>query len=491
MGAAQVKPVRAPVRGWNASGALDGMKEDFAVKMDDWFPSTDGVVTRLGYTEHASGLADKVETLVEFTSPTATQLIACSGGSIYNASTASPASLGSGFSLDQWQTINKNGTTVFVNGTDAVQHYDGTTLSALTISGSGLTTTDLIDCTVYSTRAWYVEKDSSSVWYSAVDVTGGVLTEFPVGNLGISGGHLMAVDTWTRDGGDGADDLLVMIMSTGEIFVYQGDPSSTFSLIGKFTAPAPLSVRCTLRFGANLWIITRGGVVSLQAIMALGDQAVDKAITTNVKEAFRVQADTFGAQFGWQAQYYPKKEMVLFNVPIGSDTYNQYVVNTLTGAWCKFTNHNAFAWATYNGDLYFGGDTFIYKADNGYNDDGDDIEADCITAFNYLGSMAQKKQVTMVQPSLKLDGNLADNITIGSDFKTPDVPSDINIAQVSGTAWNSAWNSPWGGELEIEDNFIAVSGWGYNFALRFKTSTGAQQTSWYSTRWAFKVGGLV
>lgn len=489
---ASVKPIPAPVGGWNDSDSWDNMPETDAIKLDNWFPSVDGVISRNGHEEYNTGLDGNVETIAEYRSATQVQMIcATDNGYVYNCSSVAEVQIGSGFTNGQWQTINKNNKMVLVNGEDAPQEWDGTTLSALTISGSGLTVANLISCTTYSSRAWYVEKDTANVWYSAVDVIGGALTKFPVGNLGISGGYLVQVDTWTRDGGDGADDLLVLIMSSGEIFIYAGDPASTFSLIGKFQTANPMSTRCTIKYGANLWVITRAGVISLQSIMALGSQSVDKAITNKIKNAFRFQADTFGIQFGWQGIYYPRKEMVIFNIPFGVELYKQFVVNTLTGSWCSFSGMNAWCWGTYNGDLYFGGLNTTYKADTGYDDDGDDIVCDGITAFTYLGSPAQKKQVTMVQASLRLDGDLADNITIGADFELPETPSDINITQQGGTPWGSPWGSPWSGSPLIDNNYTQVSAWGYNVAMRLMISTNSQTTKWYSTRWIFKLGGLV
>jgi hypothetical protein len=53
---------------------------------------------------------------------------------------------------------------------------------------------------------------------------------------------------------------------------------------------------------------------------------------------------------------YPKAGWLLINVPVANNTtYHQYVVNTITGAACKFTGMNASTWGMYNNNLYFGG----------------------------------------------------------------------------------------------------------------------------------------
>lgn len=483
------KPIVAPVGGWNALDPWDTMKETDAIELINWFPTTNSVQSRSGYVEHSTGLTGQVETLAEYNAGTTRQLIAAAGSNIYNASSDVAVSLGSGFSNARWQTTNFDGRLGMVNGADLGQQWDGTTLSDLVTTG--ITSDNLIVIHAHRSRVWYGEKDSASVWYSAIDTLGGALTEFPLGRVGNKGGIVTAIGTWTRDSGDGADDWIVFIMSSGEILLYSGDPASTFNLIGIFETAEPLSNRCTLKFGSTLWLMTREGTLDLQSVLALGKVAYDKAITNKIRDAFTRQTDVFGPQFGWQPIHYPKQSMVLFNVPVNIDSYEQYVVNTRTKAWCRFQGMNAFCWEKFNDDLFFGGDGVVYQADEGFNDNGNDIVLDGITAFSYLGSPANKKQVTMIQPSLRLNGNLVDNITLGTDFQLPPEPGDINIVQVGGTPWGSPWGSPWSGEREIEDNYTAVTGWGYNFAMRLKMAINRQQTNWYSNRWVFKRGGLV
>jgi hypothetical protein len=487
----RVKPVPAPVGGWNASSSYDGMKPTDAITLDNWFPTTDSVVTRGGYTQHATSLSDDVETLIEFAPITGTnKLIAASGAVVYDATSASPSTLASSFTSAQWQSMQKNGLLIMVNGADAPQSYDGSTFTAATISGSGLTVTNLIDCCVFFNRGWYVEKDTLNAWYSAADAVAGALTKFPLANIVSAGGFLKSIYTWSRDDGDGADDLIVFLISTGETLVYQGDPGGTFAIVGRWFLPKPLSIRCGINYQSDLWLITEGGIVSLSDVVRFGtDKAVDKSINYKIKDAFRSVGKLYGARFGWEAVYYPAQEMVIFNVPSGTG-YVQYVVNVITGAWCSFSGMSAFCWSVFNNDLYFGGSTIVYKADDGNDDDGSNIECNAIQAFVYL-SQAQKTQVTMVQPSVKLNGLLNDNISVGSDFEVGAVPSSPIVTQTPSAAWGSPWGTAWSSEGAIEDRFVAVGNWGYNHSIRFLLSTDATQTRWYSTRWVFKSGGLV
>lgn len=483
--------VPAPVGGWNAKDDWDGMKSNQAVMLRNWFPGTESVDTRRGYNQHSTGLSGQVETVAEYESGDTNQLIAASDGNLYNATTGAASLLKSGFTNARWQHVNFGGFLGLVNGDDDPQSWDGANMLDTTISGAGLDVKKLVDNEVYSSRVWYVEKNTQDVWYSPVDSIGGVLVKFPLSRAGQFGGNLVSVGTWTRDSGDGADDWIVFIMSSGEVIVYSGDPATTFAKVGVFRTAEPLSRRCTLKFGANLWILTRFGLVDLLNIMSIGEAAYDKAITDNIKNAFTDQSELFGPRFGWDLVYYPKQSMVLVNIPFNIDVYRQFVVNTRTGAWTEFTNQNAFSWSLFNENLYFGGDGIIYQADSGLDDDGAEIEADGITAFNYLRSRSRKKQMTMVMPVLKMNGKLTKNLTVGVDFKIPKEPSNSALKSKSGTPWGSPWGSPWNGAKVINTNYTAASGYGYNFAVRLKISTDKQIVKWYSNRLVYKPGSLV
>lgn len=491
MAEASGKAIPAPVGGWNARDDWDSMKENEAIFLRNWFPGTDAVETRRGFRKYSTGMTGQVEAIMEYESGNINQMLAAAGDSIYNTTTAAAASLKSGFISAKWQYVNFDGRMGLVNGEDLPQEWDGLTMSDATISGAGLNVRDLVDNEVYNGRVYYVEKDTQDFWYSPIDTLGGALTKFPLSRVGQFGGNLVTIGTWTRDSGDGADDWIVFVMSSGEIIVYVGDPATNFTKVGVFRTAEPLSRRCTLKFGANLWILTRAGLIDFQSIMALGTANYDKAITDKIKGAFTTKTDQFGPRFGWDIMYYPRQSMVLVNIPNGVDLYEQYVINTRTGAWCSFEGMNAFSWSLFDENLFFGGDGVVYQADYGFNDDGEDITADGETSFSYLGSRLVKKQVTMVQVLLKLNGRLTKNVTIGSDFKEAKEPKKCELKSVIGTPWGSPWGSPWSGEKRFSDGYTGVGAWGYNHSLRLRICQQKQKIKWYSNRWVFKRGGVV
>ena len=58
--------VAAPTGGWNARDALGAMDPLDAVTLQNWWPGTNSVLLRKGYTNHATGLPGQVETLMVY-----------------------------------------------------------------------------------------------------------------------------------------------------------------------------------------------------------------------------------------------------------------------------------------------------------------------------------------------------------------------------------------------------------------------------------------
>ena len=246
------KALPPPVRGWNTREALADMPVECAVIMDNVFPQTDDVQVRRGYTSHATGMSGSVETLIEYTPLSGTnELFAANAGDIYDvtSSGAIGAAVVTGQSNNRYQQTQigtSGGQFVFVcNGADTPKTYNGSTWADSTITGP--TIANLIWCNLHQRRLWVGEVDSLTAWYGGTNAIGGSFTQFSLAGIAKLGGYIMAMGTWTRDAGDGQDDVAVFITSEGEAIVYEGtDPSaaSTWSLIGVFRIGRPIGRRC-------------------------------------------------------------------------------------------------------------------------------------------------------------------------------------------------------------------------------------------------------
>lgn len=490
-----VDTVPAPVRGWNARDDLGNMKRDEAIILDNYYPGTTDCELRLGFAEHASNMGGDVETLMSYASGSTTKLLAAANNHVFDCTAAGSASaLGSGYSNDRWQWVNMNDTLLAVNGEDAPKKYDGSWADA-TVSGSGLTTTELIHVNVFKERLFFIETASANVWYGAANAIAGALTLLDMSAHAPNGGYLMAMGTWTRDGGAGLDDYAVFIYSSGDVAVFQGtDPSSanTWALVGKFRLGAPIGRRCLYKVGADLVVITVDGYVPLSEALLADRTSEAVAISDKIRGAVREAVRSYKSYFGWEAILYPKGGYGLFNVPVSNDVFHQHVVNTTTGAWCRFIGQNAFCWALYNDDLYFGGASGkVYKADTGVSDDGAAIIGEMKWSFRYFGGRGTQKQFLQIRPIIAADGDLP--LAIGFDVDFSETPvTDVQPSSVTaeGPAWDEeawdtvAWASP---ALPIRD-WRGVAGVGFCAAAHLKTSTTAQTVRIHSCDYRFQTG---
>lgn len=484
---ARIKGVNSPTGGWNARDSLDEMPPDDAVRLDNWWPGRGKVTLRKGHESWATGLGGNVEMLAEFHSGATQAFIAGANGSIWDISTTGTAtSISSGFSSNQWQWANFNGSMGLVNGVDTPQTYDGSSTSNMTVSGSGLTVTTLIGINVYKSRTYFWADDSQDFWYSPVNTLGGALTRFPLSRVSQFGGKLVTMATWTVDAGSGADDFAVFIMSTGDVIVYSGsDPGSDFALQGVYKAAAPLSIRSTVKYGNTLIIATEDGYVSLTDVL---NGRWEQGKRGKIDPALSTVAARYKSNYGWQGIYYPAGNMLLFNIPVATNTtYNQHVFNTLTGAPARFKGLTSMCWGVYNGDCYFGNNGVVYKFWSGNSDNGSNIAGDALTAYTKLGLRGQKL-VTGQQPILSSEGDISPAISTAIDYAEQTGITASPAAPLSGTAWDVAtWDvDAWTGGTTIRKEWYPADGIGYVFATGFKISTQNQEVDWYSTNWLLK-----
>ena len=472
-----------PVGGLNARDELANMDERDAIVLTNYFPDTSSVNLRNGFDEHVTGISGAVGSLMEWRGPTSQKLFAANAGAIYDVSTpgAVGAAVVSSLSNSAWShtmmATSGGNFLVMVNGADGVRTHDGTTWATQSITGA--TAANLSFIWQHKRRLWFVEKASTSAWYLPVDSIAGAAAELDIGPLLSLGGRLVAGASWSLDGGAGLDDYLVMISSAGQLVVYQGtDPSdaNAWSLVGVFRLAPPIGPRCFVNVGGDVAVLTIEGIFSLQGVLQLDRAAADGASVTNkINTLFARDAALYGANNGWQMLTYPKGRMAIVNVPTSATTSHQYVMNALTGAWCKFTGQNATCWSRFNEDLFFAAAGTVYKADTGTNDNGAAIPGDMLTAFNYMGGRGQLKQFLMIRPILTATGRVNPAIQLNFDFKEQ-TPTNVPLTTFGGgSVWDTAkWDvDVWAGSEETSAVWSSSFGLGYCAAVRMKTlSTG-------------------
>jgi hypothetical protein len=467
----------APVEGWDAVSPIAAMSPKRAVKMDNWFPQPDWIEVRKGHIIHSPVTAEPVETLATYNGVSTRTMFAASGDKIFDVTANAPGTVAvSGLTNARFQYVNfatTGGNFLYmVNGADVPQYWDGATWQTAVITG--ITSSDIIHVNAFKNRLWFTLTDSSDAAYLPVDSIQGAAVKFPLGGLFTKGGFLMAMGTWSIDAGNGPDDYAVFISSQGQVAIYRGtDPASaaTWDLVGVFDMGAPIGRRCMTRVGADIALICIDGVVPLSRAMIFERAAVVKvSLTERIQRVMNQSARLYRNNFGWQLISYPRGTRAILNVPIEENTDQvQYVMNTLSGAWCQFIGMKANCWELLNEDVYFGGnDGVVYKADTSGNDAGNALNADMMTAYNYYGVRGNQKRWTMCRPQLTTDGQVNPGLALNVDFRD-DAPLSIPSTQiVAASLWDVAlWDQGlWTGDVRTKANWDSVDGIGYCASIR-------------------------
>jgi hypothetical protein len=391
------------------------------------------------------------------------------------------------------------------NGVDKPLYYNGTTFTEVDhVTSPALTgftandTTQFISATAFKSRLFFIPKNSLSFWYLPVNVVGGALTEFDLSSQAPRGGYLMAMGTWSRDAGSGPDDFAVFVTSEGEVLVYQGNnPSSSqsWAKVGGFYVGKPLGRRCLMQYGEDLLLITQTGVFPLSASLPTASIDSRMALSYKIDKAFTDAARVTGDTFGWEAIDYPAQQALIINVPKTEDgIHYQYVMNTLTKAWCRFTNWDAETFAIYNKELYFAKGSVVYHAWVGNVDNVSYIESYAKQAFSNFGKPGKIKLFKLFRPILAVNGALTYSTDIDVDFQ-----DDTMIATATATTggfgiWNqSYWNQAyWGSSPRIIKLWGSVAEWpGMWAAGKLKISTNSRTVQWMASDYVFETGGLL
>lgn len=433
-GASTAIPFRfpPPVGGLNTRDSKAVVPLSQATFMRDCYPTTTGVRRRRGYSVHATGLPDTIETLMVYTKNDGTEaMFAASGTEFYNVSSAGAvgAAVVSGLSNSKWESINftnSSGTAYLCcfNGVDSPRYWNNaawlTITGASTPSISGLTTTTIRSAFVHQRRMWFVQTNSLKVWYLPIDSVGGSAQALDLGGIATKGGYVVAGSTWTIDAADGPNDLWVVITSEGQLIAYSGtDPSSaaSWALIGVWNIAEPYGPRCLTKYRGDLLIITRSGVASAAQIMA-GNVTTGAMITDIISGTYAevvAQADS-GGQTLWQIQYFPSMDLLVWCPNNAGALAGVYAMNPITGAWGGEFQINARCMAIFGGHAYYGHgvtlDCEVRKFWAASDDNGSAISAQYRSAFTDMGSPGVIKFVSQGRIIAQCDESNSGNVVI-------------------------------------------------------------------------------
>lgn len=498
-----VQSIPPSVGGLNTLDAVANMPPTDAVILDNYFPGTADVPIRLGYQVWGSGITGNVETLAPYNAGTTKKLFAIAGGNVYdvtsNAAVGAPVFTGLSNSRWQWVNFSNAGATflVMVNGIDPPLLYNGTTWQQITQSSTPVSITGVNPSTfahvgVSASRLWFTQVNSMQSYYLPVGNVGGAAVLFDIGPQTTRGGYLMGIATWNIDNSAGLNPYTVFVTSEGEVVAYLGsDPSqsSGFSIAARFRIGNPVGRRFFEKFGSELIFICADGLVPLSKALLTDRAEADVALTQKIRPSVNADYVAYKGNFGWQPILYPDGTKLIINVPIQEDaTSHQYVMNTVTKSWCRFTGWNTFCFVYFNGALYMGGSSFVAQADVGNDDGGMAINTDIKPAFNYFGMRGQEKFFKMMRPVFITNSSFLPQIDLSVDFSNATPTSTPTFSQGSAMPWDTTpWDRvPWNGAQIVQTDWESIDGIGYAATYRMRAQTKGVQFAIESVDFMFE-----
>jgi hypothetical protein len=447
------------------------MKPTYASVLDNWFAEPDGLTVRDGHLNWITAIPKQCDRLLNYTPPTGNEkLFGSTADGIYDFSSAGvcPATsiaLTNGKTFSTLIATGAGNYMQVVNGTDTLKQFDGTTWSSVaTFSGGAVATSIFSYIEVYRQRLFFIEKASLNIGYLAPNSIAGTYTQYPLGALFRKGGYLVALATWTLDGGTGPEDNLCILSSKGEIAVYVGNDPATWSLRGVYQSGLPLGDIPLYKYGGDVLVLTETGIIPMSSLVQSSSIDRTATVSTLIRPYLVSSAQQFGAGQGWQIISDPLKPSLIVNVPNSNlNLRQQAVMQAQTASWSTFSGQNAIHFCRFGEDMYYSAsdgsvNAWTVQHITGNSDNGTNITATMLQAFSQLGYSLNKK-VELVKAYFEATGQFLYNMGIASDFQAVTEYTQLNQTQgLSASLWGSAiWGTAtWGAGASVLDDWEQV-----------------------------------
>ena len=460
--------------GMNTRDSVSALGQLEARSIRNMVPESGKLVIRKGKTEHQTiAGATSVGSIFGHKAPVANILIAAADGELWDVTGTPSALTAATYSLNTWSTVQLNDTTVGVNGTDTPWAFDGTTVGASGLSGSGLTIANLRTVHLVGIRLWFTEEGSADVWYADPRAITGTLTKFNL-SLETKGGYCVGIYAFAS--------YTVFVMSSGETLVYSGDPGLDFALAKRYEAPKPVGYDPGFDVAGELVLMTEAGPLPFEGVAA-GIAFDTTALQSwgKIAPSWVTDFSTSGAIAGWNGTFW--QGLVILNIQVDASTSKQWVFNTRTKAWCYFDGLNGYEFAEFDGRLYFGdktsGKVWVYL---GGTDDGEAIEATIRDGFKSPFGAQINGQYTLARMNVAATGLVTGQIQVDVDYQEAGITAPEVVVSSSGSGpWDGPWDEPWGVNGAPVLRWSSVRGFGRAVAAVVQFRSRADNLSYYAT----------
>lgn len=421
-------PVIAPIRGLYLDQSPARPADGTAEVLENWIPTDRGARVRGGLQASATTGGDAVTSLFAYNHPSNSALFAATATDVYDMSALDPdtppaadlSSRGAGYySTAQIGTVGGQ-YLVICNGADAVQHYDGSSWAAPSITG--VTSSTLSAVWLYRNRLFFVEKDTLNAWYLPVDSIAGAAQSVSLAGVFQKGGSLLFGATWSLDSGDGLDDKNVFVSTSGEVAIYEGaDPSdpADWRLAGRYDIAKPLGINATMQAGGDLLIATVEGIVPLSQVIQKDPAAIALSAVSRPIESLW----TFEAQRATSPVELLKWSDRGIGVVTLPESSRMLIVNLQSGGWGVATGWVGTCAATFLSKAYIGrSDGSIVAIDETGLDVDEPFTARYCGGFGDFGS-PDYKVAQMMRGVFYSSGQIEVKASVAVNFMPDDFPS--------------------------------------------------------------------
>lgn len=484
-----------------------------ALDMINIIPTSQGLLVRNGWNTWAEGLGASIRTVVDYRGSgdilADTQVFAMTDDEIWDVTDgntpASVLALGGATQEGRFHSVKYSNSAdgsflLACSEIGGYFTYDGATWTKRVAGAgagqiSGVDPDDLCFVNSWKRRAWFVEKNSTSVWYSDAGAITGTFQELDVGPFMKHGGMVSFIATWSIDAGEGLDDFLVIVTDAGDILAYKGtDPTdiNSFGLVGQYyIGNVPVGRRGHCQFGGDMILLSENGLQPISYIVRGGQgmlrsSSIDFVGKIQPEIARRVSAAL--SEYGWEMHICPKQNYLMVRTPTtGSNQRVVFVMNTNTPRlpWSKFTGIPAETWYTGSNNVWFGTvDGKVHQAFEVELDgmivggsDGSAIQCRVQYPYSEIGSPGQNKIIGAIKTTFLLRSPSDIQVRVFTDFKsviggTPISFQPVDQESVWGTAlWGIA---TWGNTQQVHNNWSSVGGEGQYISLVLDMLLGGQ-----------------
>lgn len=500
-------PYPAPSRGVNAADNLAEMQPQDAIFSYNMLPQAYGLKVRTGYREFATDVGtDGGRTVMPFNGSTSAQdkLFACAEDGIYEISaggagpwvadeTFPDQDATSGYGQFAALSNSAGHFLLYCDETNGYYVYDegGPTWTKVAMGG-GATEVDNVDPTefvsvcVHKGRAWFVQKDSAIAWYLDPDSIFGAATAFNFGSRFKKGGFLVNLFTWTIDGGEGVDDYLVAVSSSGDVVMFRGtdpDDATAWFMRGVWDiGRPPAGRRCAGSFGGELYLLSSYGILPASKLISgvlIQEQSayLSRRIAPLVHARMAQTADTLG----WEIVSIPNENLLFVGIPQFTDgTHVQFAYSLNIQGWGLYRDFPYFTGNEWDGSFYFSeADSVIYIHEGDLDAvslDGTTFESisfSLLTSFQALDPSEHFKRGQFIRPYFLAGGVPSYEVRAAYDYDLAEGTGLITPATQVGTLWDvGEWDVAfWSGGTVVSMNPDGATGIGTTVAIGLRGET--------------------